>query len=119
MIRNIWRVITSNLFLMMRKVIGCRVKFNLISIVSPLATLKTSKKGEILLDSKVAIKAGTEISATYGNIQIGKNCFVNRDCAIVSHEGIILKDNVTIGPGTYIYDHDHDGGVGLLQVKLL
>ncbi len=119
MFRNIWRVATSDLFLILRKVIGCRVRFKPISIVSPLAALKTSQKGEIYFDSKAAIRAGTEISATHGRVQIGKNCFVNRDCVIASHEAICLKDNVTIGPGTYIYDHDHDGNGGFITNKIV
>lgn len=31
---------------------------------------------------------------------------------IVAHESITIEGNVTIGPGTVIYDHDHDGKGG-------
>lgn len=119
MFRNIWRVAISDLFLIMRKAIGCRIRFKPISIVSPLASLKTSQKGAIYLDTKAAIRAGTEVSAKQGSVRIGENCFVNRDCMIVSHESIILKDNVTIGPGTYIYDHDHDRRGGFITDKIV
>lgn len=109
MLRNVLRVLVSDLFLLMRRIFGCRVTFNLVSIVSPIAVLRTKSGGKINLNSKVGIRPGTEISATHGEIYIGRNCFINRNCLIVAHESVVLKDNVTIGPGTYIYDHDHDG----------
>lgn len=44
-----------------------------------------------------------------GVLSLGSKCFVNRNCIIASHERIKIGDNVKIGPGTYIYDHDHAG----------
>lgn len=49
-----------------------------------------------------------------GMIQFGAKCFVNRNCVIAAHERIEIGNNVTIGPGTYIYDHDHDGKGGYI-----
>lgn len=119
MIRNVWNVLLSDLFLIMRRVIGSRVSFNPVSIVSPMASLKTKNVGRIILSSKVGIRSGTEVSATNGEVFIGKNCFINRNCVIAAHESIILEDNVTIGPGTYIYDHDHDGSGGFITKKIV
>lgn len=112
MLCNIIKIFVSDLFLVLRNILGCRVNFRAINLVSPFSTLRTKNNGKITIGTKSGIRPGTEISASRGNIIIGNNCFVNRNCMIVSHEKIVLNDNVTIGPGTYIYDHDHDGKGG-------
>lgn len=114
MIRNIFKVFTSITFLLLRKLLGCRVSFKPLCLVSPLASLRTNNKGEINIDSKTGVRPGVEISASHGCVIVGRNCFINRNCMIVSHKKIVLEDNVTIGPGTYIYDHDHDGKGGFI-----
>lgn len=119
MIKKVWNVIISNLFLVIRKFLGCRIYFKPISLVSPDVTFKTRGRGKIYLDKKIGIKPGTEIAATNAKICIGENCFINRNCMIISHESIVLKNNVTIGPGTYIYDHDHDGHGGFVTDKVV
>lgn len=102
-------VVLSDVFLLLRFFCGKKIHFNLISLVSPLATLKTlSKKGMIIIGRKTAIRTNTELSANGGRIIIGNNCFVNRNCMIVSHESIIIGNNTTIGPNVCIYDHDHN-----------
>lgn len=47
-------------------------------------------------------------------IRVGDKCFINRNCLIAAHEKIDIGNDVTIGPGTYIYDHDHDGKDGYI-----
>lgn len=77
----------------------------------------------ISLGSKFEINTGATVSiashmrtenGTYvavrstGNLVIGKNVFMNRNCILVCREKIQIADNVTIGPNCCIYDHDHD-----------
>ncbi len=108
--RLIWNVLKSDICLLIRKFFGCRINFNHLSVIDPGATVRTKgKKGRIIIGSKVAIRKNSEVVATGGQIKFGNRCFVNRNCLINAHESITISDNVTIGPGTYIYDHDHNG----------
>ena len=118
-IRNVISVLSSDLFLLFRKILGCGVKYNIVSIVSPLASLKTRNGGRIVLGARTCIRPNTEISCSQGNIRIGCKCFINRNCMVVAHDSITIEDNVTIGPGTYIYDHDHDGKGGYISESII
>lgn len=55
-----------------------------------------------------AMRNVTLHSATEGEITIGKNVFLNENCMVVAHKKIEISDNVTIGPNTVIFDHDHN-----------
>ena len=116
MIRNALRVIPSNIGLMLRKAIGVRVLASPVSLISMKATLKTQgAKSYISLGYKSAVRSNTEISASGGgSVIMGDRCFVNRNCLIVAHEQITIGTGTTIGPGCYIYDHDHDGKGGFV-----
>ena len=99
-----------SLFGLLGRVLFCnKVHFSPLTFVSLSARLKTYEKGLIKVGKLSAIKANTEICATHGKIIIGKQCFINRNCMIVSHEEITIGDGTTIGPNVCIYDHDHDG----------
>lgn len=112
-ISKAWTVITSDIVLLLRKLCGCHVSFDCISLVSTGTTIKTKgKRAKILLGRKCAVRKNTELSATNGVIVLGNRCFVNRNCMIVAHERIVVGDGTTIGPGVFIYDHDHDGNGG-------
>lgn len=72
------------------------------------------------MGKKVQIRSFTEVSARGGNVVVGNNCFINRGCMLVSHLGIYIGDNTTIGPGVYIYDHDHadNGGYKSKEIHI-
>jgi len=106
-ISNLLKVIISSLCLLLRNMTGNKIHFHYISLISPFATIKTTKEGRVKIGRKCAARANSEITANGGTIEIGENCFVNRNCMIVAHESILFGDNVTIGPGSYIFDHDH------------
>jgi len=72
------------------------------------------KKSRISFGKKCYIRKSTEISANNGTVSFGERCFVNRNCIINSHANISIGDGTTIGPGVYIYDHDHDGKGGYI-----
>lgn len=115
MVKNILKVIESNLSLFIRKIVGCRVSWKLVSLVSMKATIMTSgKNSKIILGKKCAIRSNTEVAATNATIILGDKVFVNKNCMIVSHEQITIGDNTSIGPNVCIYDHDHDGKGGYL-----
>lgn len=111
-ISTITRVVLSNITLLMKKVSGTRVNYKMKSLISPNASLRTFDKGRIIIGEKNEIRPNTEITARAGVVSIGDNCFINRNCMVVAHDSIDIGDKVTIGPGTCIYDHNHDGNGG-------
>lgn len=111
--KNIFiRVVASNISQVCRKIIGVNFKFQIMSLISPNASLRTFESGKIIYGTKIEIRPQTEITAREGVVKFGNDCFINRNCMIVSHKKILIGNNVTIGPGTVIYDHDHDGKGG-------
>lgn len=112
MLDNIIAVFLSNVYIVLLKLRGRHIKGKLLSILSPKVSVYTKNKGSILIGEKSCIRPYTELSSKGGILKIGNQCYVNRGCLIASHEEIIIEDGVTIGPGTYIYDHDHDGKGG-------
>jgi acetyltransferase-like isoleucine patch superfamily enzyme len=42
-----------------------------------------------------------------GKINIGKNCFFNNDCSLVSMKSIEIGDGTLFGENVKIYDHNH------------
>lgn len=105
-------VVGSLVGLMWRKLLGNRLHFSPIALVSVGASLKTYDKGSIKIGKKAAVRRNTEVSVTKGKIVIGNSCFINKNCMIVAHERIVIGKNTTIGPNVCIYDHDHDGEGG-------
>lgn len=83
-------------------------KYSLYNFVSVFATVNIRKKGKITVGKNNKILQGSLISAlNSGEIRLGSNVFINRNCYIVSHKNITIEDNVIIGPNTIILDHDH------------
>lgn len=98
--------------LLWRRLLGNRLQFAPVTLVSLGASLKTYDGGVIRIGRKAAVRKNAEIAATNGQIMIGNRCFINRNCMIVAHEKIEIGDGTTIGPNVCIYDHDHDGEGG-------
>lgn len=113
LVEKVWSVLKSNIHLAVCKLAGNRISTtSMITLISLRSTVKTSgKQSKIIIGYRSAVSPNAEISAG-GILHIGDKCFINRDCIIAAHEKIEIGDNVTIGPGTYIYDHDHDGNGG-------
>lgn len=119
MIKNAFRILLSDLVLQLRKMVGCKVKHHWINLVSPKATVHTrGRTAKIQLGKKCAVRQNTELSATDGTITLAGNVFINRNCMLVAHEKILLGKGTTVGPGTYIYDHDHDGQGGYVTAPV-
>ena len=98
--------------LLWRRLLGNSVLFAPVTLVSLGASLKTYDGGAIRIGRKTAVRKNAEIAVTKGQIMIGNNCFINRNCMIIAHEKIQIGDGTTIGPNVCIYDHDHDGKGG-------
>ena len=107
------QVVLFNVFMIFRRLFGIHVKWHALCLIKPSAEIKTRGKcSSIIFGKKVAISRGDYISSVNGIIKIDDNCFVNRNSCIVAHQKITIGSNTTIGPGTYIYDHDHNGQGG-------
>ena len=115
LLSNVFIVIKSNIKILICKIVGVHLhSTNIVSLVALNSTIRTFENGQVEIGYRCTIRPNTEITARGGVIQIGDRCFVNRNCIIAAHEKIEIEDNVTIGPGTYIYDHDHDGKGGYI-----
>lgn len=95
-------------FSVLKLIYGQHIKHSWKMLVSPKADVYITNKGCIELGNMLNLEKHTQIRATGGNISIGSNVYVNRNCNIVSHKLIVIEDNVTIGPNVCIYDHDHN-----------
>lgn len=58
-------------------------------------------KGRMIIDDDVMLYAK-------GELQIGRQFCINRYSRIVAHDCITIGENVTIGQGVAILDHDHN-----------
>lgn len=116
----IFRVFSSNMTYFFRKISGCNLKCcSIFTLISPGASIRTFGEGHIYLGNRIEIRPNSEITARNGSITIGDSCFINRNCMVVSHASIQIGDCTTIGPGTVIYDHDHNRNGGFVQEKII
>lgn len=83
-----------------------KIYVNGMQLISPKSMIKLDK-GCITIHGLNQIKEGTLIESVGGEIDI-EDCFINRNCTIVSMENIKIKKGVTIAPNVCIYDHDHN-----------
>ena len=103
------RVVISFIHLSLRKITN-RIRRHPCTLVSVHSTIRTEGcNGIVRIGKLCCVRPNTEISAANSEIILGQRVFINRNCVITARERIALGDNTTIGPGTYIYDHDHDG----------
>lgn len=69
----------------------------------------SAKSGSIILNRNIYVMPNTALEATdSGEIDIDNSVFINRNCVISAKKHIFIGEGTTIGPGTLIYDHDHD-----------
>ena len=95
------------------RILTCRIfrpkiSGKLFSMWHPKSHISIRKNGKIMIGKRVTIELGTKLRSTGGKIQIGNNTYINSYCMIVSHDQIVIGNNVSIGPMVCIYDHDHN-----------
>ncbi len=117
-IRKVIGMLCSDVKLCLKKLCGCRARFEHMNLISPFAHLYTERGGKITVGGRSGIESNTVIKANGGSVSIGRGCFINRNSMIVSHEKIQIEDDVTVGPGVCIYDHDHDGNGGYVSAPI-
>lgn len=95
-------------FLALKLIYRFRIKCGWKLLVSLRADIYINNGGTIYLGNMCNIEKNTQIRSSGGIINIGNNVYINRNCNIVSHDEIVIEDNVTIGPNVCIFDHDHN-----------
>lgn len=93
-------------FMYLRFIFDRNIKIGRRSRISWSVLIKNSQ-GDIKLGNYFHAKRNTTIHAVGGSINIDNNCFINESCEIVSMKRILIGKNCKIGPGVYIYDHNH------------
>jgi acetyltransferase-like isoleucine patch superfamily enzyme len=63
--------------------------------------------GKLSFSGGAWLETNSLIHCAGGNISIGSRAFINRNVTIVSVESIVIGDDVLLGDGVSIYDHDH------------
>lgn len=75
-----------------------------------------SGRVKFLGGGKSQIRSGSYIAAVYGgNITIGNNVFINRNCSFVCRDSISIGEHCSFGPNCTLYDHDHCFGINGIE----
>ena len=107
-----------NICLAIKYLFGKHIRFSVFNCISPKCQLITNgRKARIVFGKKVGVERGVLLKSC-GLLSLADRCFINKDCAIVAHRSIRIGEGTTIGPGTYIYDHDHDGKGGYIESEI-
>lgn len=77
----------------------------------PVSSEIRSITGIINFADRISCRKNCYLSASTGELNIGKNCFFNNNVMIVSKSKITIGNDVIIGPNVVIVDHDHDYNV--------
>lgn len=79
-----------------------------VSILSMGSSIRVARGGFLSLGKLCTMERGSYIGVRNGgHVKLGDGVYINRNTIIVSYDSIQIEDGVTIGPGCYIYDHDH------------
>lgn len=84
-------------------------KFTLLNLFSPFTEVDLDRGAFLLIKKYVKAKSGVKIKVRKGaKVEIGEKTSFNHGCMIVSHNNIIIGNDVQFGPNVFLYDHDHD-----------
>ena len=84
-------------------------RFTLLNLFSPFTEVDLDKGAFLILKKSVKAKSGVKIKVRKGaRVEIGEKTSFNHGCMIVSHNNIIIGNDVQFGPNVFLYDHDHD-----------
>lgn len=82
----------------------CKIPINFIRMFFMRLYMKIGKGSFVSCNVKIL-----NLEDPKNNITIGDNCFINPECLLDGRKGkIIIKDNVDIARGTWIYTLEHD-----------
>lgn len=88
-----------------------KVQFNKFSTdkVCKCADIIAEDHSVVIIGKYVTVEKNSLVKAFGGGrVELKGNNYINRNCLIVSKECISIGSGTTVGPGTVIYDHDHN-----------
>lgn len=68
--------------------------------------IKVGKEASMRL-GRVSTRTNVHLVCVEGEMVIGKQVNINRNCIIICRSKISIGDNCSLGPNICIYDHDH------------
>lgn len=89
-------------------------------VFSPFTEIELGKNSYLKISRMVKARSGVKVKVRErARVEIGKGTSFNHGCMIVSHEEIVIGNNVQFGPNVLVYDHDHDFRIkdGLSKLK--
>lgn len=79
------------------------------NLVSPRTEITIDRGGTLKLGKMTRIRSNAKLRVrAKATVTIGNNFSMSNQCMVVAHERVEIGDNVQLGPGVLIYDHDHD-----------
>ena len=102
-------IIRSNVKAMTIKVMNCgRYSCNPFVRIQSHVHIVLDATSIMRISKGVLIASNSVISATDGGqLSLGRMVGINRNSMIMCHDKVFIGDNTIMGPGVYIYDHDH------------
>ena len=106
---NLLALIRSNLKAMAINAFNSgRYSCNLIVRIQSHVRIVLDTNSRIRIGKGVLIASNSVISAPDGGrLSLGRMVGINRNSMIMCHDKVSIGDNTIMGPGVYIYDHDH------------
>lgn len=101
-------IYTSIKFSVMKLFEGNNFKYSLLCACSPLTEVDI-RNGKLIIGKNFKMRSHSHLRVRKNALlQLGDNVSLNYGNMIVSHEKIIIGNDVQFGPNVLIYDHDHD-----------
>lgn len=101
-------IYTSIKFSVMKLFEGNNFKYSWLCVCSPLTEVDI-RNGKLIIGKNFKMRSHSHLRVRKNALlQLGDNVSLNYGNMIVSHEKIIIGNDVQFGPNVLIYDHDHD-----------
>lgn len=85
-----------------------RCKYHTLIRIKRNVDVRLDRESSITFGRGVLINSGSVLSATDGGeLVLGENVGLNNNTMLFCHQRIEIGDNTIMGPGVFIYDHDH------------
>ena len=84
-----------------------KIRVNVKSISSAKSKVCAGDNGRVTVGLMSHFESGVAVKASGGEINIGKNVYLNRGVIITGKDRINIGNRVTVGPNTCMFDHDH------------
>lgn len=95
--------------LLQRVTNGNKVRICIPAYISPYTEITVERGANAVIGKGLKMRSASKIRVRKGaELVIGKNCGLSGRNWITVRERVVIGDDVIFGPGTMVYDHDHD-----------